>query len=422
MNRIVIVGAGLAGLRTATELRERGYDGEVVVIGDEPHPPYDRPPLSSELLTRAEPLWLADDLGTALADVADRVITGRAARLEPGAESVVIMDDGARLEASAVVLAMGSAPVRRWPEPLTLHTLEDAALLRAALASPARLAIIGAGWIGSEVAGQAGAAGHEVTVFEAGPAPLADHIGVRAGDYTRAWHEAAGVDLRTDTPVHAVDPAGGTGAGLRAIVRTGDGDIEADAVLAATGVRPNTDWLAGSGIPVTERGFVPVTVDGRVSPRDATVEATGADAPRVWAVGDVALRDHPRHGPLAGGHWFSALRDPAGVAAGILGPERAEPAPNLLAPEVFSDQFGHHLERIGDLAGPGGTEVLRGDPGAGWTLLQLRGDRLVGAIVADSPRDTSAVRKAFQRAGEDYPGIDLDLATDLAVQLRKALT
>nr|WP_305071746.1 oxidoreductase C-terminal domain-containing protein [Pseudactinotalea sp. HY160] len=116
------------------------------------------------------------------------------------------------------------------------------------------------------------------------------------------------------------------------------------------------------------------------------------------------------------------MRDPAGVAAGILGPERAEPAPNLLAPEVFSDQFGHHLERIGDLAGPGGTEVLRGDPGAGWTLLQLRGDRLVGAIVADSPRDTSAVRKAFQRAGEDYPGIDLDLATDLAVQLRKALT
>lgn len=390
----MIIGAGLAGLRTAAELRAQNSSQEIILLGAESYPPYDRPPLSSELLSRTDPVWLAEDLSIDWPTVADSVHLGvRATGLTLGQTSTVHTDSAGDFDAANIVIATGSTPINPWPGTLTLTTIDDAARLRLALAdTPKRVAIIGAGWIGVELAHVLSGAGHSVVLIEAGSHPLGERLG-EAAPYVARWLD--GVDLRVDTAVTGVE---GT------TVRTPSERITADLVITCVGVRPATDWLARSGISRDERGYLPVGPGGRV----ATAEG------RVWAVGDVATRMHETFGRVDGGHWFSALRDPALVAADILG----MPVPESSVPEVFSNQGAHHVETLGSLAGK--ETVLRGNIEDGsWVLFHLTDGSLVGAVVANAPRDTSSIRRALSRA--ELISITAAELADLSVPLRKLL-
>ncbi|WP_127571428.1 NAD(P)/FAD-dependent oxidoreductase [Georgenia faecalis] len=400
--RVLVVGAGLAGLRTAMELRAQGFDGELTVVGAEELPPYDRPPLSKQLLTRAEPVWLSDDLGADLADLADRVLLGRRALgLVAGDDGATVTLDGHEdLSADAVVLACGSAAVRppALAGALTLHTAADAAALRARLLPGARLVCVGAGWIGAEVAGVAAAAGVRTTVVEMAASPLTRQAGV-AGERTRGWYADAGVDLRTGAAAVGTEAGG---------LRLADGTtLPADVVLAAVGVRPSTAWLAPA-LPLTARGAVPVDPGGRVRGGPAAVRA----------VGDCADRTSPRDGLVEGGHWDAALTHPAGVVADLL--RTAPPADP--APYVFSTQFGHDVAVVGRPTAR--SRVVWREDATSWAALHVEDAedgtaRLRAVVAADRHRDVSAARKALSRAA--HPVIDLAAATDPAVPLRQVL-
>ncbi|MFF1528238.1 NAD(P)/FAD-dependent oxidoreductase [Cellulomonas sp. NPDC058312] len=428
LGHVVVVGTGLAGVRTVLELRAQGFTGRVTVLGAEPVAPYDRPPLSKHLLDRPAPAWLADELGVdALAQADDVRLATRATGLRVHEDGVTVHTDAGPVRADAVVVATGAAAVHppAWPSALTLHTAADAQRLREALAGtgadggPRRLVVIGAGWIGAEVATVATAAGVDVTVVEARSVPLAAALGERVGGLTAPWFAAAGVRLRTGVAVAAVDPGSGTSAGA---VTLADGTVlPADVVLAAVGARPATAWLAGPGpdsagpdtpgAPVAVDAVGAVVVDERHAPVDGSW--------RVRVVGDAARRRSPRHGWVPGGHWDAALRGPAVAVAGLLGHEPAEPD---LAPYVFSTQLGHELALYGT-PGVDDEVLLRGDPAAGdgWTALWFAPgtDRLTAVFAVDRPRDVGGARRLL--AGAALPVLDRALAADPAVPLPRTV-
>lgn len=399
---VLVVGGGLAALRTVAALRDHGYDGPVRVLGAEGVAPYDRPPLSKHLLDRTTPAWLADDLGHDLHALADEVHLARPARglrPRPGGGGVVVTDDG-DVVSSCVVLATGAhaVSVPGW-QAATLHTAAEADTLRAALTGARRrLVVVGAGWIGAEVAGVVAAAGHDVVVVEARSAPLATALGERVGTLTAPWYAAAGVDLRTGTTVTAVDGAG---------VVLGDGErLPADAVLVAVGARPATAWLGGA-----------VPLRGGALPVDETYHVLGSDGPLpgLLAVGDVAVRRSARHGWVPGGHWDEALHGPDVLVRHLLGLPVDGPE---ATPYVFSTQLGHDLTMFG-LPAPDDEVTVLGDPaGDGWTTLWRRGDVVTGVLVVDRPRDVGAARRLLAR--DDLPRLTLpvDLPDDLRTLLR----
>jgi NADPH-dependent 2,4-dienoyl-CoA reductase/sulfur reductase-like enzyme len=408
---VVVVGAGLAGSRTVVALRDQGFDGQVTVLGAEGVAPYDRPPLSKHLLDRLEPAWLADELGGDALALADDVrLADPALGLAIGPGSIEVETAGGSVTADAAVLATGSHAVRPpgWDAAVTLHTAADADRLRPLLTPGARLVVVGAGWIGAEVAGVAAAAGIEVRVVEGLHAPLAVALGTRVGALTTPWYAAAEVDLLTDAPVASVRADG-------VLLRDGR-ELAADVVLAAVGARPSTAWLAGA---------LPLEVDGSVLV-DATFAPVGG--PRhVRAVGDIARRRSARHGLVPGGHWDGALRAPELAVRSLLRPD-AGPVEDP-APYVFSTQLGHELALYG-APGPDDDVVLRGDAAAdrtaasaaGWTALWFtRGTDVLTAVLAvDRPRDVSAARRMFTGAG--LPRLDRTRAADPTVPLRDAVT
>ncbi|NOV96364.1 NAD(P)/FAD-dependent oxidoreductase [Isoptericola halotolerans] len=411
---VVVVGAGLAGAQTAAALRAHGFDGRLTVLGEEGLPPYDRPPLSKELLSRPEPLWLHDDLGIDLVALADEVLLADpAVALHPGPR--VITRSGRSLDADAVVLACGSRPVlpAGWDADV-LHTSADADTLRTGLRAGSRLVVVGAGWIGAEVAGVAAGAGVDVTVLEAGATPLARQLGTEVGEHLVPWFAAAGARLRR----------GATAAEVRrdGVTLVSGERVPADVVLAAVGARPATAWL---------REHLPQAV---FDPVGALLVDPGGAVPGVagvWAVGDVASHPHPVLGRVPGGHWSAALHDPDLVARDVLG---IEPATGH-APYVFSRQLGHDLALFGLPTGP--PTVWRGTPGAGpWAAFWTAQDSddpsghetdgggrsaavLRAALLVDSPRDVGPVRRAFDAGGPVH--LDVEAAGDPAVRLRDVL-
>ncbi|WP_402372294.1 NAD(P)/FAD-dependent oxidoreductase [Isoptericola rhizosphaerae] len=395
---VVVVGAGLAGARTVAALRAHGFDGPVTLLGDEGVPPYDRPPLSKELFSRPEPAWLAGEIDTDVTQLADARLAARATGLDVGVDGARVATDGGDVTADAVVLAVGSRAVSPWPDAVTLHSAADAERLRERLRPGSRLVVVGAGWVGAEVAGVAAAQGVDVTVVEAAAAPLERQLG-DVGARTVPWYAEAGVDLRLATPVLDVDDAG---------VTTAEGRLDADTVLAAVGARPATAWLP---FDLTADGRVPVDAAGRWA----------ADAPeeirqRVWAVGDCAARPHPVFGTVPGGHWSSALTDPEATVLDMLG--RSD-APRPAAPYVFSQQLGHDLAFFG--VRHGDEDVVVRPLAAGWAALYLApgaGPRrgLRAAVVADSPRDVGGLRRLLGRPRAVE--VDLDRAADPDVRWR----
>jgi len=398
---VVVVGAGLAGAAAVGALRAEGFAGRVTVLGAEGLAPYDRPPLSKELLTRTEPVWLAEDLGLDVAVADDVRLAEPATGLAVGEDGVVVRTVEGEVAADAAVLATGAHATcpPGWAGVRTLRTAADAAALRAALRPGARLVVVGAGWIGAEVAGVAAAAGVEVTVVEAAATPLAAALGTSVGALTVPWYAAAGVRLLTGTQVAR--------AGADGVVLADGEEVPADVVLAAVGARPASGWLAGA-LPLGPDGAVEVGADHLVP-----------GLPHVAVVGDLARRRSPRHGLVPGGHWDGALRGPAVAVRALLGLPTDGPAHDP-APYVFSTQLGHELTLFGQ-PGPDDDVVLRGDPaGAFGALWFVPGtDTLTAALAVDRPRDVAAARRLF--AGERLPRLDRRAAADPDVPLKAAL-
>jgi 3-phenylpropionate/trans-cinnamate dioxygenase ferredoxin reductase subunit len=347
--RIAIVGSALAGFNAARALRRQSFDGEIVAIGAERHRPYDRPPLSKDFLTGAcsvADLALADpdeDL-----DVRWR-LGAPAARLDPGNRRIVL-EDGEEIRADGVIVATG-ARARRLPDAdglanvHTLRTLDDAIALRAALRRGGRLVVIGAGFIGAEVASSARSLGLEVTVVEALPAPLAGPLGAEMGAVCARLHGDHGVRLRTGVPVARL-----IGTARAEAVELADGTrLPADVVLAGIGARPNVEWLAGSGLAISG-GVV-------------TDEAGATNLPNVVAAGDCAMSFNRHVGrPIRFEHWTHAFEQPATAAATLLAGGDRHPPDRPAIPYFWSDQYGVRIQFAGHREDGDTVRIVEGDP------------------------------------------------------------
>ena len=384
--RIVVSGAGLAGLRAVVSLREKGYTGRITLLGAEERAPYDRPPLSKKVLTETvlskevDPT-LPADFGAL--DVEFR--PGEKAVSLDASERVVVTASGP-VAYDALVIATGATPVGL-PGPgkqRYLRTYDDALTLRGLLRPGLRLAIVGAGWIGAELATAAAAAGAEVTVVEAGPTPLSAVFGPEIGSAFAPWYGEAGVTLRTGAAVSSIEDGG--------LALAGGDWVPADEIVTAVGVRPAVAWLEGSGL-VLENG---VAVDEGLR---ASLPGV-AVPPEIYAVGDCASFPSGLFGTrMRVEHWDSALNAPGVAAANILGgAEVYDPVPYF-----WSEQFGRMVQYVGH-HGPGDRLVWRGDPAAPqWTacwLAPVSADgptdgpgRLTGLLTVGRPRDMVQARR-----------------------------
>lgn len=393
--RVVVVGAGLAGVESARALRTLGHEGPLVLLGDEPHRPYDRPPLSKGVLAglEQEP-WLDVDLD----ELGVRLRTGvRATALRPG---VLETSDG-ELAFDGLVLAVGARPVPV-PHSVSVRTLDDALALRGRLVPGARVVVVGAGWIGAEVANAAAAAGCTVVAVEALPEPLAGSLPPELAARTRPWWDQAGVRLLTGTRVAGIEDGG---------VRLEGGEpLPADVVVVATGVRPATGWLAGCGVELDPGGGVVVDEGLRTS------------LPGVVAAGDCASFPSRRYGRrMRIEHWDTALHAPEVAAASLLGQQAVyDPVPY-----VWSDQFGRTVQCVGHL--PAAGRWVRRESEAGWCAFGLsddaseKGPLLVAAVGVGLPRDVVQVRRLIERSGGLGPAVDEAALTDPGVQVRSAV-
>ncbi|MEU1407388.1 FAD-dependent oxidoreductase [Streptomyces sp. NPDC005728] len=394
--RVVVVGAGMAGVQTAVALREQGFTGAVTLIGAEPHQPYDRPPLSKAVL-----------LGKAEGSAFDVDFESLGIELRLGCEVLGVRTGDHELDTEAgpvpydvLVLATGAEPIRLpgtegVPGVHLLRTLDDADRLRPVLARQHDIVVVGAGWIGAEFATAAREAGCTVTVVEAAERPLAGALPPEVAAPMAAWYAESGAELRTHARVERVEP--GT------VVLSDGSRLPAGAVVVGIGARPATAWLAGSGIELGAHGEV--VADARLR---TSVE-------NVYAVGDCASFPSARYGArLLVHHWDNALQGPRTVAANILGetPVVYDPVPYF-----WSEQFGRFVQYAGHHASADRT-VRRGDPsGPAWTVCWLREDRLVAVLAVGRPRDLAQGRRLIE-AGRR---LDPEVLADPARPLKEAI-
>jgi NADPH-dependent 2,4-dienoyl-CoA reductase/sulfur reductase-like enzyme len=371
MRTVAVVGASLAGLAAVRALREQSYGGRIVVIGDEPYRPYDRPPLSKDFLTGAcTAADLALEGSTEELDV-DWRLGSAAVGLDPHTRTVTLAG-GDEVTADGVVLATG-ARARQLPgaEHLagvhTLRTLDDALALRASLVVGARLVVIGAGFIGAEVASSARSVGLDVTVVEALPTPLAAVLGTELGGVCAGLHADHGVRLLTGVGV-----AGLIGTGRVTAVELADGTrLPADIVVVGIGALPNVEWLDGSGLEL--RGGI------------VTDEICSTGIPGVVATGDCALSPDPYLGAaVRSEHWTHALEQPATAVATLLG---ARPEAPVRAPYFWSEQYGVRIQFAGHRRDGDTVHVVEGDPDArSFLAVYSRDDSPVAVLAMNQPK------------------------------------
>jgi 3-phenylpropionate/trans-cinnamate dioxygenase ferredoxin reductase subunit len=382
---LVVVGASLAGLRTAEALRRLGFDGRLVLVGEEPHRPYDRPPLSKELLRGERD---ADSIVLTRADRFDALgldlrLGRRAAALDPRAREV-LLEGGERIRFDGCAIATGCRPRRLRGTPelagiFLLRTLDDALALRAALERGPRVAVVGAGFIGAEVAASCRARGLEVVMIDPLPTPLAASVGTAIGSVVAALHRDHGVELRLGTGV-----AGFEGGERLERLRLSDGSrVAADVAVVGIGVVPNTEWLASSGIELD---------DGVVCD-----ETTATAFPGIVAVGDVARFANPLFGvSMRVEHWTNAVEQASAAAEYLLaGPGAAKPyAP---APFVWSDQYDLKIQSAGWMLPDDETRVVHGSLAERrCVVLHGRGGRLVGAVALNRVRQLMGYRRMIR--------------------------
>ena len=383
---VVVVGASLAGLRAAEELRHEGHTGPVVIVGEELHAPYDRPPLSKQVLSGK---WDVERIRHHTPDKLDALglefhLGRRAVSLDTDARHLVC-GDGTELHYDGLIVATGTTArtlpgTEAMPTVRTLRTLDDCMGIRADLAAAgpgARMVVIGAGFIGSEVAATCHGLGVAVTVVEALPTPLGRVLGEEMGAVCGRLHVDHGVTLLTGVGVDHLssDPDGPDPV----VVHLADGtDLAADLVVVGIGVVPEVGWLEGSGLAL-DNGVV---CDERLFAGDGVV-----------AAGDVARWSHPSLGEgLRVEHWTNAAEGGA-LAARNLMAGTAEAEPYAPVPFFWSDQYETKIQVIG-LPGPDDEVVVVGGSTEESKFLALyrRGDRLRAALAFSQPRQLMAYR------------------------------
>ncbi|MGH9137619.1 MAG: NAD(P)/FAD-dependent oxidoreductase [Acidimicrobiales bacterium] len=407
LDHVVVVGASLAGLRACEALRAGGFTGAITLVGAEPHPPYDRPPLSKQLLAGAwdvERVWLrppdsAGDLG-----VTTRFgVPASGLDAEAGA---VVLADGSEVAFDGLIIATGSQP-HRLPRQLEtanvyeLRTLDDSLALRDVIHRPGtRLVVVGAGFIGLEVAATARRAGCDVTVVEAADAPLIRGVGPLLGPTVAAMHDDEGVAIRCGVTVSELRPDG---------LRLADGTaIAADATVVGIGVAPATSWLDASGLRLD---------DGVV-----TAPTLSVGVPRIYAAGDVARCVNTCFGEeMRVEHWTNADEQGGLAARNLLAEVDGELAEDFASiPYVWSDQYDHRVQVLGCTVAPDGApadpHVVVGSPGQRRFLALFEaGGLLRGVLALDLPRLMMKYRSLIQRQAS------IDHALALAAEQQAAL-
>ncbi|MGH3973980.1 MAG: NAD(P)/FAD-dependent oxidoreductase [Pseudonocardiaceae bacterium] len=379
MQHVVVVGAGLGGLRTVESLRAEGFPGRISLVGDEPHEPYDRPPLSKQILAGQWPEERAILHRGELADLDAALYLGRSAVDVDGA--AVELADGTQLRYDTLVVATGVLPRRlpgqpEHPELHVLRTLENCRALRDSMSRARSMLVVGAGFIGAEVAATARTAGLEVTMIEALPVPFARVLGEQMGQLCARLQTDNGVTVRCGVRLAGfAGDAGGIAASLT------DGSlVQADCAVVGVGTVVDSGWLAGLGVPI-ENGLLCDTT--------GLVEGTS----NVYAVGDVAAWRHSTVGDRPRiEHWTSATEQAAVVAQRIAGAQITRQAD--LVPYFWSDQYGLTLQLVGRCDLATSVEVLH-DPGVikGTVAGYFHEGTLVAVLAFHAPRLLNRYRK-----------------------------
>ena len=402
----VIIGGGLAGAKAAEALRDNDFDGNVVLFAEEQHLPYERPPLSKEYLAGKKSLsdFTVHDSDWYRDHNVDLRLGSRVSSLDPAAHTVAL-PDGTTASYDKLLLATGSAS-RRPPIPGSdadgvhyLRTYDDAAALNSILTEGSSLAVVGAGWIGLEVAAGARQRGVDVTVVETAKQPLLAALGETVGEVFANLHRDHGVDLRLEAQVEEITTTRGRATGLQ--MRDGS-TVAADAVLVAVGAKPNVELAEQAGLSMGDGGVLV----------DASLRTTDPD---IYAVGDIAAAQHPLFGcRIRTEHWANALKQPAVAAAGMLG----KPGEYAELPYFFTDQYDLGMEYVGH-ALSFKRVVFRGDvPGREFVAFWLDGDNRVLAGMNVNIWDVLDDVKSLIRSKTP---VDVDKLTDPQSSLADAL-
>ncbi|MAT03949.1 MAG: FAD-dependent oxidoreductase [Acidimicrobiaceae bacterium] len=385
MEHVVIVGASLAGLRAAETLRSGGFEGRITMIGGETHHPYDRPPLSKRLLSGE---WEPDRIALRKSDQMDGLDlhwrTGaRAVGLDVESRTVFV-GDGTHVAFDGLVIATGAEPrtlpaQRNHRSAHVLRTVDDALALRAELVTGGkRVVVIGAGFIGLEVAATARQLDNAVTVLEGAPAPLVRGLGAEMGAAVAAIHGDHGVEIRCDAAVHDIT--------ADSVVLADGTTVDADVLVVGIGVSPSVDWLDGSGLTIH---------DGVVCGPDLGVGHDG-----IFAAGDVA-RWHNQlfDEPMRVEHWTNAAEQGAHVGTNLLAWRDGEPT-HAYAPVPFfwSEQYDRRIQFIGRPAGDDEVHVVAGSvDDRRFAAIYGSGGRLRGVLGVNMPRVVMPFRNHLEQ-------------------------
>jgi NADPH-dependent 2,4-dienoyl-CoA reductase/sulfur reductase-like enzyme len=402
---LVVVGASLAGLRAVEAARKTGYAGQITLIGAEEHLPYNRPPLSKEFLAADAPADLAFRPETALRGElgVDLRLGRRAVGLDTRARVVHLSDGDVPYSALVVATGAEARPLPGITGPgtarlrglCTLRTLDDARHLRESLEAGARTVVIGAGFIGSEVATAARKRGLPVTMVEAAPVPLERSVGPDMGKLLADLHDRGGTDLRLGAGVARIDATGGAVGGV--VLTTGE-RIAADLVVVGIGASPCTGWLTGSGVDLDPQ-------DGGVLCDDTLATS----APGVYAAGDACWWPSGLLGRrLRLEHWTSATEQGAVAGHNAVSPGDARAYDTV--PYFWSDWYDSRIQFVGEAAGSDAEIIDRAWEGGKLLALYRRGDTLAGALTVNRPalimklRRLIATRATWREAVEFASG------------------
>ncbi|MGF7119751.1 NAD(P)/FAD-dependent oxidoreductase [Rhodococcus sp. BE178] len=380
---VVIVGAGLAAVRAAEELRQSGYGGELVIVGDEPHLPYDRPPLSKEVVrgenddTTLRPREFFDEQRIDLR-------LGAAATGLDRENRTVSLSDGTEIAYGDLVIATGLTPRRipGLPELDGVHVLrsvDESRALRADLREGARALVVGAGFIGCELAASMRGLGLDVVLVEPQPAPLASVLGEQVGALVGRMHRDEGVDVRAGVGLASLT---GDGRVSGAVLSDGT-ELDVDVVAIGIGSVPVTGWLEGSGVALGNG----VLCD----------EVGRTDDPHVWAIGDVAAWRHETGGHKRVEHWSNA-GDQAKILAGAL-TGTGDPDAPAQVPYFWSDQYGLKIQALGTVSADDDVHVIK-DDGRKFVVYYSRGGALTAVVGAGS---AGAVMKMRAKIASGVP-------------------